>query len=73
MHDALVGGDVDGSRQHLWIDFMKTVIFLESVADPSILLPGSADVVGGYLRFVLRKSIMSEDRIALCVSGGADK
>lgn len=58
-HDALVGGIIGESHQHLWINFMKTIIFLESVADPSILLPGSADVVGGYLRFVLRKSIMS--------------
>lgn len=71
VHDAL--GNVDESRQHLWIYFMKTIIFLESVADPSILLPGSADVLGGNLRFVLRKIIVLEDRIALCVSDSADK
>lgn len=32
-----------------WIDVMKTVIFLESVADPSVLLPGSAEIAGRYL------------------------
>lgn len=52
---------------------MKTIILLESVVVPSIMLSGSADVVGGNLRFVLRRIIVLEDRIALCISDSDDK
>lgn len=51
---------------------MKTIILPESVV-PSIMLSGSADVVGGNLRFALRRIIVLEDRTALCLSDSDDK
>lgn len=66
MHDALVGGNVDRSRQHLWIHFMKTITFLESVAYQS-RLPGRADVVGGYLEICFKKKHnVREQKSTLC-------
>lgn len=53
---------------------MKTVIFLESVADPSILLPGSAEIAGRDLTPFFFK--VSGERIALkwwWWEAGADK
>lgn len=73
MHDGLVRGKVDGSRQHLWIDFLKTIILPESVADSSIFLLVQCGCDGRVSEICFKETHHVEDGTALCVSGGADK